>query len=190
MTTRRRFATYNYDQGSRLVQPAPATQDIPTEATRRNQDAQIRLREQSEARLDASRGSGQSLLLAQTVEGPFNNPADTTPTRTVLTFTVPAARVLTVNGIGWKLSDPFLQSSVSIYNVEINVNGGAVPFWQDADEATPIGAMPNIIAIDPIYLPECSVLSVLLRRVNTGFVEFIAVAVFVRGWLDRTVGGL
>lgn len=189
MTKRRPQACFNYDQGRRLVSPEPSTQDIPSEQERKDQDAQILLGEQSKARLESLRGSGQSVLLARTVEGPFNNPADTTPTRTVLTFTVPLARVLVVNGIGWKLSDPFLQSSASIYNVEINVNGAAVPFWQDAEEATPIGTLPNIIDIDPIYLPSCAVLSVLLRRVNTGFVEFIAIAVFVRGWLDKTVGG-
>lgn len=197
MTHRRRFATYNYDQGSRLVQPAPATPTVPSKEKREGLDTRLLVEEQAKARLTELRGSDQSVLLIDTNEGPFNNPADTAATKTILTFTVPQGRVLVVSGIGWKLSDPFLQSSV-IYEVELYVDGGAVPFWQDGTRVTPggtgfgfaFGSMPFILDIEPIYVQSNSTLSAVLRRFDTAFVEFIAVAVIVRGWLEKPVGGL
>lgn len=197
MTHRRRFSTYNYDQGSRLVQPTPATSRVPTKETRESWDKRLLVEEQAKARLTELRGSDQSVILIDAVEGPFNNPADTTPTHTILSFTVPQGNVLVVSGIGWKLSDPFLQGSV-IYEVELYVDGGAVPFWQDATRATPggtgfgfaFGSLPFILDIEPIYVQSNSTLSAVLRRFDTAFVEFIAVAVIVRGWLEKPVGGV
>lgn len=197
MTTRRRFATYNYDQASRLAQPAPATPSIPSKETRQDWDKRLLLEEQAKARLTELRGSDQSVFLIHELEGPFNNPADTTPTHRIMGFTVPQGRVLVVSGIGWKLSDPFLQGSV-IYEVELYVDGGAVPFWQDATRATPggtgfgfaFGSLPFILDIEPIYVQSNSTLSAVLRRFDTAFVEFIAVAVIVRGWLEKPVGGV
>ena len=197
MTHRRRFATYNYDQGSRLVQPTPATPSVATKEVHEDLNKRLLVEEQAKARLTELRGSDQSVLLFNAVEGPFNNPADTTPTQTILTFTVPQGRVLVVSGIGWKLSDPFLQGSV-IYEVELYVDGGAVPFWQDATRAIvggsgfgfAFGSMPFILDIEPIYVQSNSTLSAVLRRYDTAFVEYIAVAVIVRGWREKPVGGI
>ena len=197
MTHRRRFAIYNYDQATRPAEPGPSVQRVPTDTERQASDRRLRLEEQAKARLTEMRGSDQSVILFDANEGPFNNPADTVPIKTILTFTVPQGRVLVVSGIGWKLSDPFLQGSV-IYEVELYVDGSAVPFWQDGTRVTPggtgfgfaFGSMPFILDIEPIYVQSNSTLSAVLRRFDTAFVEFIAVAVIVRGWLEKPVGGL
>lgn len=197
MTHRRRFATYNYDQGSRLVQPTPATPSVATKEVRENLDKRLLVEEQAKARRTELRGSDQSVLLIDTNEGPFNDPVDIAPTKTILTFTVPQGCVLVVDGIGWKLSDPFLQGSI-IYEVELYVDGAAIPYWQDGSRATPggtgfgfpFGSMPFILDIGPIYVQSNSTLSALLRRFDPTFVEYIAVVVIVRGWLEKPVGGL
>lgn len=197
MTQRRRFAAYNYDQANRLVPPAPATPSVASKETRRDWDKRLLVEEQAKARLSELRGSDQSVVLIDTNEGPFNDPADAAPTKTILTFTVPQGCVLVVDGIGWKLSDPFLQSSI-IYEVELYVDGAAIPYWFDGSRATPggtgfgfaFGSMPFILDIGPIFVQSNSTLSALLRRFDPTFVEYIAVVVIVRGWLEKPVGGL
>lgn len=197
MTQRRRFAHYNYDQASRQVVPVASVQRVPTDKARQDSDSRLRLEEQAKARLTEMRGSDQSVVLIDALEGPFNNPADTAPTKTILSFTVPQGCVLVVDGIGWKLSDPFLQASV-IYEVELYVDGAAIPYWQDATRVTPggtgfgfaFGSMPFILDVGPIYVQSNSNLSAVLRRFDPAFVEYIAVVVIVRGWLEKPVGGL
>lgn len=194
MTQRRQHARFNYDQGHRVTDSSVSRSDIPGPEKRQSWDERVQLEEQARARLSLMRGSDQSVLLIDTLEGPFNNPADTAPTKTVLSFTVPQARVLVVNGIGWKLSDPFWQGSIG-YEIELYVDGGEIPYWQDGSRATPggtgfgfaFGSMPFIIDTDPIYVQSNSTLSVHIRRFDVTFVEFIAVAVLVRGWLEKPV---
>ena len=198
MTQRRRFANYNHDQGHRPVQPTPSAPVIPSKEERRAWDSQLRSEEQAKARLTEMRGSDQSVLLFHSSEGPFNNPADATPTHGVFTFTVPPGRVLVVNGLGWKLSDPFLQASLS-YEVELYVDGSRLPFWQEITPALvpsksgfrfAFGSVPFLLDIEPVYIQSNSTLSVVLRRYDVTFVEFIAVVVMVRGWMEKPVGGV